>query len=89
MQLVLPHRRFHRTLGAWAGSFVAPDGNLMGEADWKRLSREWLPTAEDRAFVKALMQGVFEPGKIASWIAPPARGINGLPVEYEYVTLSG
>jgi benzoyl-CoA 2,3-dioxygenase component B len=88
MQLVLPHRRFHRTLGAWADCFVAPNGKLMGAAEWKRLSGEWLPSAEDRAFVKALMQGVFEPGKIASWIAPPARGINGMPVEYEYITLS-
>jgi len=88
MQLVLPHRRFHRTLGAWAGCFVAPDGKRMGEAEWNRLSSEWLPSGEDRAFVKGLMQGVFEPGRIAGWIAPPERGINGLPVEYEYVTLS-
>ena len=88
MHLVLPHRRFHRTLGAWANCFVAPNGGLIGETEWNRLSSEWLPTTEDRAFVRALMQGVFEPGKIAGWIAPPARGINGLPVEYEYVTLS-
>jgi len=88
MPLVLPHRRFHRTLGAWAGCFVAPNGRLISEAEWGRLSGEWLPTDEDRAFVKGLMRGVFEPGKIAGWIAPPERGINGLPVEYEYVRLS-
>jgi benzoyl-CoA 2,3-dioxygenase component B len=34
------------------------------------------------------MRGVFEPGKIAGWIAPPERGINGLPVEHEYVMLA-
>jgi benzoyl-CoA 2,3-dioxygenase component B len=28
---------------------------------------------------------VIEPGKIANWIAPPRRGINGLPLEFEYV----
>ena len=88
MQLVLPHRRFHRALGAWADYFVAPDGRLMGKAEWELLSGEWLPTSQDRDFVKGLMQGVFEPGKIASWIAPPERGINGMPVDYEYVTLS-
>ena len=28
---------------------------------------------------------VVEPGKIASWIGPPTRGINGQPLDYEYV----
>ena len=30
-------------------------------------------------------QPVTEPGKIASWVAPPARGIDGKPFEFEYV----
>jgi benzoyl-CoA 2,3-dioxygenase component B len=38
--------------------------------------------------VYSRMHGVFEAGKIASWIAPPERGINGLPFEYGYVRLS-
>ena len=87
-QLTLPHRRFHRSLGAWAGRFVAPNGGLLGEADWRQRADAWLPTEEDRGFVKSLMQGVFVPGQIAGWIAAPERGINGMPVEYEYVTLS-
>jgi benzoyl-CoA 2,3-dioxygenase component B len=37
--------------------------------------------------VHSLMQRVVEPGKMAGWIAPPERGINNLPVEYEYVKL--
>jgi len=28
---------------------------------------------------------VTEPGKIAGWIAPPSRGINGQAFEFEYV----
>ena len=28
---------------------------------------------------------VYEPGKVANWIAPPDRGINSMPVDYEYV----
>jgi benzoyl-CoA 2,3-epoxidase subunit B len=28
---------------------------------------------------------VTEPGKMAGWIAPPDRGVNNLPVDYEYV----
>jgi benzoyl-CoA 2,3-dioxygenase component B len=31
---------------------------------------------------------VTEPGKFASWIAPPPRGINGRPIEFEYVRLA-
>jgi benzoyl-CoA 2,3-dioxygenase component B len=31
------------------------------------------------------MTQVIEPGKMANWIAPPATGINGKPVEFEYV----
>ena len=31
------------------------------------------------------MQPVTEPGRMAGWIAPPAAGINGKPVEFEYV----
>jgi benzoyl-CoA 2,3-dioxygenase component B len=31
---------------------------------------------------------VYERGKVASWIAPPARGINGKPADFEYVRIS-
>jgi benzoyl-CoA 2,3-dioxygenase component B len=44
-----------------------------------------LPTTEDRAYVASLMQPVVEPGKFANWIASPARGINGQPLDFEYV----
>ena len=33
------------------------------------------------------MQKVVEPGKMAGSVTPPDRGINNLPVEYEYVKL--
>jgi hypothetical protein len=33
------------------------------------------------------IQRVVEPGKMAGWIAPTDRGINKLPVGYEYVRL--
>ena len=45
----------------------------------------WIPTPEDQAFVASVMNPVYEPGKVASWIAPPDRGINSMPVDYEYV----
>ncbi len=28
---------------------------------------------------------VVEPGKFANWIAPPRRGINQKPLDFEYV----
>jgi benzoyl-CoA 2,3-dioxygenase component B len=33
------------------------------------------------------MHAVYEPGKMANWIAAPRRGINDLPVETEYVKI--
>jgi benzoyl-CoA 2,3-dioxygenase component B len=33
------------------------------------------------------MQKVIVPGKMAGWIAAPDRGINNLPIDYEYVRL--
>jgi benzoyl-CoA 2,3-dioxygenase component B len=85
VQLRLPHRRFHRAVGPCAGMFFDPQGRMISEAEFKAHEAEWLPTAEDRAYVKSLMHPVWERGKVASWIAPPAKGINGMPVDYEYV----
>ena len=46
---------------------------------------EWLPTDEDKAYIQSLMIGVTEPGKFANYIAPPQRGINRQPIDFEYV----
>ena len=85
LTLSLPHRRFHRAVGPCAGYFFDLEGRLISEAEFKAHEAEWLPTAEDRAYVKSLMHPVIERGKVASWIAPPAKGINGMPTDYEYV----
>ena len=85
-ELKLPHRAFHRRIGAFAELFVSPEGKVISEAEWKANESKWLPTAEDRAFVTSLMgPAVVEPGKFANWIAPPARGINNQPANFEYV----
>ena len=57
----------------------------LSEADWTRQRAAWLPTEEDRAYVCSLMGRVAEHGKFANWIAPPARGINNQPADFEYV----
>jgi benzoyl-CoA 2,3-epoxidase subunit B len=86
-ELKLPHRAFHRAIGAFADVKVSPDGRIISEAEWDAKHLGWLPTAADQAFVGSLMQGVTEPGKFAGWIAPPPRGINSKPIEFEYVRL--
>jgi benzoyl-CoA 2,3-epoxidase subunit B len=85
-RLRLPSPRFHRAIGAWADVRTDPDGRV-GLAASPALPDEWLPSAADRAFVGSLMQRVVEPGRMAGWIAPPERGINDLPVDYDYVRL--
>jgi len=84
-ELTLPHRGFHRAIGAFAEVKVAPDGRLISEAEWDAHHREWLPTDEDRAYVASLMTPVTQPGAFAPWIASPARGINGQPADFTYV----
>jgi benzoyl-CoA 2,3-dioxygenase component B len=34
------------------------------------------------------MAPVSEPGKMAGWVAPPSSGINGKPLDFEYVKLT-
>ena len=85
VRLTVPHKAFNRQIGTFAGLRVAPDGTVIGEAQWQANVNRWLPSAEDRAFVASLMGRVAEPGKFANWIAPPAMGINRQPVDFEYV----
>jgi len=87
-RFTLPHKAFHRKIGVFAEYHVSPEGQVMSEADWTHRHAQWLPTAEDRAFVHSLMGRVAEPGKFANWIAPPAVGINKQPVNFEYVRFS-
>jgi benzoyl-CoA 2,3-dioxygenase component B len=86
-ELRLPHRAFHRAIGSFADVRVSPDGRLLSQAEWDARRRDWLPTPEDEVYVQSLMAPVVERGKFANWIAPPARGINGQPVDFEYVRL--
>jgi benzoyl-CoA 2,3-epoxidase subunit B len=83
--LRLPHRGFHRAIGTFGETRISPDGAIVTQAEWDARRAEWLPSDADQAFVESLMVPVVERGKFASWIAPPARGINGNPVDFEYV----
>jgi benzoyl-CoA 2,3-epoxidase subunit B len=87
-ELRLPSSKFRRTVGAWANVPTDPAGNPISPEAFATQIKNWIPTPDDQAFVASVMQPVLEPGKIAGWIAPPDRGINNLPVDYEYVRLA-
>ncbi|HEY4240015.1 MAG TPA: benzoyl-CoA 2,3-epoxidase subunit BoxB [Kofleriaceae bacterium] len=84
-ELVLPSNKFHRQIGMWAGEHFSPSGEHLSADAWNAHRAGWLPTEDDEIYVKSLMVAVYEPGKMASWIAPPLKGINGLPNVFEYV----
>ncbi len=83
----LPHRRFNRKVGLYSEGWFDLDGNPISETTWFERVGEWLPTKAERDYVKSLMVPCHALGKIASWIAPPAKGIEGKPFEYEYVRI--
>ena len=85
LRLSVPHKAFHRNIGALKEVKVSPDGKVISEAEWKAKVDQWLPSGQDRAFVAGLMGRVVEPGKFANWIAPPVMGINRQPVDFDYV----
>jgi len=86
-ELTLPHTAFHRNIGTFRDTYVTPDGQPISKEEFEAKKGDWLPTEEDRALVKSMMVRVTEPGKMANWVAPPAKGIHGKDVEFEYVKL--
>jgi len=90
-RLQLAHKCFNRRVGRFDidqvdAVHVSPEGKIITEAEWTKRHTDWLPTHDDHAFVASLMEKpVTEPGQFANWIAPPARGINNQPLDFEYV----
>jgi benzoyl-CoA 2,3-dioxygenase component B len=79
--LKLPSERFHRSVGIWAGLGYGVDGKPASRPAIEAA----VPSEADRNYVTSLMVPVTEIGRFASWIAPPDRGINSHPVDFEYV----
>jgi len=84
-ELKLPSRRFNRTMGIYRGFHFDPEGHPISAEEFERRRSEWLPSEADKQYVRGLMVPVLERGKMANWIAAPARGINGQPIDFEYV----
>jgi benzoyl-CoA 2,3-dioxygenase component B len=81
----VPHKAFNRKIGPLSAAKIDLEGHVVTDAEWNANADRWLPSESDRAFVASLMGPVTEPGKFANWIAPPSRGINNLPIDFEYV----
>jgi len=86
-RLTLPSTRFRRSIGNWAGVPTTPEGVPITPEQFSTQKTAWLPSDGDQAFIMSLMRGVHQPARMAAWIAPPERGINNNPVDYEYVKL--
>ena len=86
-RFTLPHDRFNRKIGLHSAHHADPQGNYMSKEDFEAGKHEWLPTKQDKQYVRDIMFQCIEPGKFANWIAPPPRGIFGQPLDFEYVRL--
>ena len=87
-KLALPHVAFHRDIGEFKDIHATPGGVLIDAAIWNTEKDKWLPSKADGEFIASLMKPVSEPGKFASWIAPPKVGIDNRPGDFEYVKLA-
>jgi benzoyl-CoA 2,3-dioxygenase component B len=84
-RIQLPHLGFHRAIGSFAGQHITPEGQVISADEWNKRRDAWLPSEADHQYIETLMGRVIEPGKFANWIAPPAKGINNQPIDFEYV----
>ncbi len=85
-RLVLPDRKFNRLIGMFSGLHFDPSGRRVSDQEWARRNHEWLPGPADKAYLLSIMaEPVFERGRFANYIAPPAKGINQKPIDFEYV----
>jgi benzoyl-CoA 2,3-dioxygenase component B len=87
-ELTLPHVAFNRRIGEFKDIASTPEGEIIEDAAWTSKKDKWLPSAGDGEFIASLMKPVLEPGKLAGWIAPPQRGIDNKPGDFEYVKIA-
>ena len=85
--ILLPHVAFNRSIGEFSDIEVSPTGKVLTQDEWVAQRDDFLPTADDKAFIESLMQPEFRPGEFASWISPPTKGIQNMPEEFLYVKL--
>jgi len=85
--LALPHVAFNRSIGEFASIKTDPTGALMAPEAWAARQCEFLPDADDAAYIDSLMVAERRPGHYASWIAAPRVGIDNKSGDFEYVQI--
>ncbi len=78
-RLYLPNVRFHRHVGEYAGHHFDIEGNLISSEDFAKRKSEWLPTIEDREYVRSLMHPLLSPARSPTGLRHRQRGIKGKP----------
>ena len=86
--LALPSTKFRRNIGVWANLSINPKGEFINQDIYNRKLASWLPSENDKNFINSLMIQELDPGKTASWITKPRRGINNQEIDYSYVDLN-
>ena len=85
-RLRLPDRKFNRGIGQFAGTTSIPTAASSPTRSGRAASTSGCRTPADKEFLLSIMNApIYEPGRFANYIAPPARGIKGKPVNFEYV----
>ncbi|HEY6753103.1 MAG TPA: benzoyl-CoA 2,3-epoxidase subunit BoxB, partial [Pseudolabrys sp.] len=87
-QMKLAHVAFHRHIGEFSSIKADIAGNILSDTEWQKRRSEFLPSDADKDFIESLMKAQMEPGKFASWIAPPKVGIDNKPGDFEYVKIA-
>jgi benzoyl-CoA 2,3-dioxygenase component B len=87
-EIKLPHVAFHRHIGEFSNIKADIAGNVLSDSEWSRRRTEFLPSDSDRDFIESLMRSEMQPGRFASWIAPPKVGIDNKPGDFEYVKIA-
>ena len=88
-RLRLPTKRFYRHIGLYADHALRPRRPAaQPQEEWERRKGEWLPDGRrPRLRGDAAEAGARARARSRTGSARPARGIKGLPFEYEYVRL--
>ena len=85
-RLRLPDRKFNRGIGMFSSLQFEPVARRSLRPSGSAAATSGCPSPADREYLLSIMATpVYEPGKFANYIAPPLRGVNRQPINFEYV----
>ena len=87
-EIKLPHVAFHRHIGEFSRTKADVDGKSSRDAEWEKRRRRFPAVRRRQGFHRKPDAAAVEPGKFASWIAPPKVGIDNKPGDFEYVKIA-